>query len=98
MARPRTRTEVVDGAELETWREAFGTSTHAFRCLKLPAAVTYPTFQRLWQGKPSDPGVVSAVRVGWESWGARMVQVVREAQKPPVESGYTPAGSPAIPA
>lgn len=84
MGRPRTRVAVLDEGERELFRQAFGGATHAYRALRLPESVTYPSFLQAWRGKPMTREVVDAIRDGWENWQCRIVQIVRERQKEPV--------------
>lgn len=97
MARPVTRTEVLDEGEREVMRSAMPTCPFAYREMGLSErGVTYPSFQRAWAGKPVTGRDVRMIRKGWEAWSFRMLQVLREAQKRPVEQAYTPEGSPVV--
>lgn len=86
MGRPKTRTEVLEAGELEVFRSTFGGATHAYRKL-IPAggSVSYPTFLRAWRGGASAPEVVSEIRDGWENWSSRMMMLVAERYKDPVQ-------------
>lgn len=94
--RPVSRTARLEEDELVIYR-TFGTSTNAYRQLRLSPLVSLAAFRRAWEGKEVAPKVVQAVRYGWENWATRMIQTVRERQKPPVSAMFTPGGSPVTP-
>lgn len=86
MARPVTRTEVLEEVELEALRKTFGSCVFAFRELKLDDAnLNYPTFYRAWGGRPVTPSDRDKIMDGFHNWSFRLLQSLREREKAPIE-------------
>jgi hypothetical protein len=92
MARPRTRTAVLDPGELELFKGQFGSCTFAYEQLRV--GVSYPSFQRAWVGKEVTAAEVKAIREGWDAYALRQIMVFREYLKAPVGEMFTPGGTP----
>ena len=94
MARPRTRTAVLDPEELGLFQGTFGSCTFAYQQLRSP--VSYPSFQRLWVGKSVTVVERDQVRRAWDEYVVRQLMVLRESVKKSVGEMYTPGGSPVV--
>ncbi len=75
MARPTTRTAVVD---VYGMKRVCGTATQAFKCLEVADTVSYWVFLRAWDGDAVTPAAAKAITEGWRDFLARMQDAPRE--------------------
>lgn len=74
VGRPVTRVERVGEGTYRGMREVFGTSTAAYRGLRLEGLVAYATFYRAWRGLPVSDAMIRAIDTSWGSFIRRLIE------------------------